>query len=88
MTQWDEIEVDGEIHASGVTVIKPDGFMLKVSRAFDDQTPRKRVLFDCHCGLHGYQFYMTADKAEALARLLLHAANSLREQPPVGEGEH
>lgn len=93
--QWDELTKDGSIEFFGVTLldrggvrIDTTGIRIDVSQAFDDETPAKRVLLDCHCGERTYRFVMTADKADSLARLLLHSAASLRGQAPHGEGEH
>lgn len=77
---YDEVNVVGSMAFSACTHNPDaDGFEVIVSEAWDDTTPVRNVLLTCHAGPTGVvQYALDLDKAEALARLLLSAANQMR----------
>ena len=75
---YDEVNDVGTVCLNACIPIEARGIEITVSEAWDDDTPRYHVLLTCHGGMHGLEYGLDVDRAEALGRLLLSAAKSVR----------
>lgn len=85
--EFDEVNDTGTVCLNGCAPIVPLGIELTVAEAYDDSTPRRLVLLTCHGGTVGVKYRLDADKAEALAHLLLSAAKAVRHTVEVLDRE-
>jgi len=80
--QFDEINQVGTIYTNGISVISRDNdglFMIAVSEAWDDSTPRRLIHLTCGHGDGVSEYSLSPDKAEALGLILCAAARSMKE---------
>ncbi len=80
--QFDEINQVGTVYTNGISVVSRDNdglFMLAVSEAWDDTTPRRQIHLTCGHGDGVSRYSLEPDKAEALGLILLAASRGMKE---------